>query len=120
MEQLRTQRLSLVVVWLATGVVSLVELQGQSADLLKDAGLHDAFWTAVLIWSGAVLDLVLGVALWWIPRKSIYMIALVSMCVMTVMATILTPSLWLHPLGPLLKNIPMAAMLFSLIHADKS
>jgi hypothetical protein len=120
MEALRTLRLSLVAVWLVTGVVSLIELHGQSADLLKSAGLTQPFWIDALIWGGAGLDLLLGFALWWVPRKSVYGIALASMCLMTLIATLLSPSLWLHPLGPLLKNIPIAAVLYALIRAETS
>jgi hypothetical protein len=120
MEPLKPLRLSLVAVWLITGVVSLMELHGQSADLLKSAGLSNTFWIDTLIWSGAGLDFLLGFALWWAPRRSIYAIALASMCLMTLIATLLSPSLWLHPLGPLLKNIPIAAMLYVLIRAEKS
>jgi hypothetical protein len=120
MEHLKPLRLSLVAVWLITGVVSLIELNGQSADLLKSAGLSDAFWIHTLIWAGAGLDLLLGLALLCAPSRNIYLVTLASMGLMTVIATLLSPSLWLHPLGPLLKNIPIAAMLYSLIRAEKS
>ena len=120
MEPLKPLRLSLVAVWLITGIVSLIELNGQSADLLKGAGLPHMFWIETLIWGGAGLDFLLGFALWWVPRKSVYCIALASMCLMTLIATLLSPSLWMHPLGPLLKNIPIAAMLYLLIRAEKS
>jgi hypothetical protein len=30
---------------------------------------------------------------------------------------VLQPALWLHPLGPLLKNLPIAAMLLHLMSA---
>lgn len=120
MGHLNLLRLSLVVVWLATGFVSLIELRGQSADLLAAAGMTNPLWIDVLIWSGAVLDVALGLALWLIPRASVYWCALASMTAMTLVATLLSPTLWLHPLGPLLKNIPLAAMLWVLIQKDSS
>jgi hypothetical protein len=42
------------------------------------------------------------------------------MLLMTLVATILYPSLWLHPLGPLTKNIPAAAALLILAKASSS
>ena len=39
---------------------------------------------------------------------------------MTVIGTALQPALWLHPLGPLLKNLPIAAMLWFLLQAHNS
>jgi DoxX-like family len=117
---MKTLRLSIVIVWLVTAVVSIIELRGQSADLLKAAGMTDTTWIEALIWSGAVMDALLGVALWLMPRKSVYGCALASMAVMTVVATFMLPSLWLHPLGPLLKNIPLAAMLWALIQSTQN
>jgi hypothetical protein len=76
-------------------------------------------WIDALIWAGVALDALLGLALWLMPRVSVYWCALASMGVMTFVATLMLPSLWLHPLGPLLKNIPLAAMLWVLIQTDK-
>jgi hypothetical protein len=42
------------------------------------------------------------------------------MTAMTVIGTALQPTLWLHPLGPLLKNLPIAAMLWFLLQTDNS
>jgi DoxX-like family len=117
MGNLKLLRLSLVVVWLITALVSLIELRGQSAALLMAAGLTNTAWMDALIWSGALLDAALGLALWLVPRKSVYWCALLSMALMTLVATLLSPSLWLHPLGPLLKNIPLAAMFWVLIQS---
>jgi len=36
------------------------------------------------------------------------------MLLMTLATTVLLPTLWLHPLGPLLKNLPIAALLWAL------
>lgn len=110
----RWLRLSLVFVWLWTAVVSVWELHGQSRDLLLAGGIADASLAQVLIVSGAALDMVLGVGLWLRPSRRVYMLALAAMVLMTLVATVLIPSLWLHPLGPLSKNIPIAAVLWVL------
>jgi hypothetical protein len=115
----RLLRLSLVAVWLITALVSWLEWQGDSARLLLTAGLTDARWMNVIIIGGALLDLVIGYALWLRPHRATYVLALVSMAVMTVLATILLPHLWLHPLGMLSKNIPIAVILWVLIKGEK-
>ena len=120
MGHLKLLRMSLVVVWLVTALVSVLELRGQSAGLLKAAGMTNLAWIDALIWAGAALDLLLGLALWLLPRASVYWCALGSMVVMTIVASLMLPSLWLHPLGPLLKNIPLAAMLWVLIQSIKN
>lgn len=105
---------SLVFVWLATAVASLWELHGQSAALLAAAGVRDAPTASVLIGGGAAVDAILGVALWLRPSRGVYLAALAMMGAMTAVATLLDPSLWLHPLGPLTKNAPIAAVLWFL------
>ncbi len=117
MNNLKLLRLSLVAVWLMTGLVSLIELRGQSTTLLMAAGMTNAAWMDALIWSGGLLDVLLGLALWFVPRRGIYWCALLSMILMTILATLLSPSLWLHPLGPLIKNIPLAAIFWVLIQS---
>ena len=112
----RLLRLSLVAVWLTTAAVSLVELNGQSRQVLADAGVASPAWLVQgLIVGGAVADLLVGVALWRWPGRTSYVAALALMAAMTLAATALQPSLWLHPLGPLLKNLPIAAVLWHLI-----
>ncbi|MDP3653905.1 MAG: DoxX-like family protein [Rhodoferax sp.] len=107
-------RFSLVFVWLATALVSVWELNGQSSAVLHAAGVHDAWLVRSLVWSGAGLDALLGLALWLYPLHRTYLAALAAMLLMTLLASVLDPSLWLHPLGPLTKNIPMAAALWIL------
>ena len=112
----RLLQLSLVAVWLVTAVVSLVELNGQSRQVLAAAGVVSPAWLVqVLIVGGAVADLLVGIALWRWPGRASYRAALALMAAMTLAATVLQPGLWLHPLGPLLKNLPIAALLWHLI-----
>lgn len=107
-------RLSLVAVWLATAVVSLLAWQGQSLQLLQQAGVHDPALAHALTGLGAALDLAIGLALWLRPGRRSYGAALLCLLGYTVLASLLTPEQWLHPYGPLLKNLPMAAMLWTL------
>lgn len=116
-------RASLVFVWLATAVVSVVELNGQSRELL--AGLPsgwttgDAAWlpTAIIL-AGAAADATLGLWLALRPGRAAYVAALVLMGTMTLLATLIHPAWWLHPFGPLTKNLPIAAILWVLLQQD--
>ena len=114
---------SLVVVWLATAVVSVWELHGQSRELL--AGLPTA-WTegntswlpTAIILAGAAADAVLGLWLALRPGRKAYGAALLMMLAMTVLATAIQPAWWLHPFGPLTKNLPIAAILWVLLQDE--
>ena len=108
---LRLLRTSLVAVWLGTAVVSAITHRTQGDALLRQAGLTDDAWIQALIWSGAAADLLMGIALWRWPGRHSAWAALGLMGVMTLTATVLLPHLWLDPLGSLLKNLPIAAIL---------
>jgi hypothetical protein len=110
----RLLRYSLVAVWLGTAFVSVVEWRGQSQDLLRGSELVPAGWSDGLIAAGVAVDLLLGLMLWLRPNRVTYGAALFVMSVMTALASFMQPSLWLHPLGPLLKNLPIAAALWVL------
>ena len=122
----RFMHASLVIVWLGTAAVSALDYFGLSglhhegARLLADGGISDSRWQAALIWSGLLADLLIGLALLLRPGRASYFVALFMMAAMTVIGTALQPTLWLHPLGPLLKNLPIAAMLWFLLQTHNA
>ncbi|MDR7376613.1 hypothetical protein J2X19_001271 [Rhodoferax ferrireducens] len=114
MKEVAALRYSLVFVWLATALASVWELHGQSLSLLTAAGLHNPLLAQALILGGAGVDVVVALAMLMKPVRASYWAALVLMLAMTLVATVFDPSLWLHPLGPLTKNLPMAVILWVL------
>lgn len=103
----------LVALWLATAAVSLIELDGRSRDLLEAAATPER-WIAPLIVAGALADLFIGLAMWRWHRRWVYRLAGAAMLLMTVVATLILPTLWLDPLGCLSKNLPIAVLLLIL------
>ena len=114
LKELAALRFSLVFVWLATALASMWELHGQSRALLVAAGVHNPVLVQWLILGGAGADAVLALAMCLKPVRTTYLAALALMLAMTLVATVLDPALWLHPLGPLTKNLPIAAILWVL------
>ena len=110
----RWLRAGVVFVWLWTAFVSVWEWHGQSMALL--ATLPPAWdgFKPVLIGAGALLDLAIGLWLWWRPGRAAYAAALLAMVGMTLLATWANPSWWLHPFGPLSKNVVIAVALLLL------
>jgi len=101
-------RLSLAFIWLWTGVVVLlfVPLE-ESLALMEPIGLPEGVSTFVTEGT-AVFEIILGLltALNWRVREW----ALVQMLLLiafTVIVTIFLPAQWLHPFGPISKNIPL-------------
>jgi hypothetical protein len=99
-------RWSLALLWLITGVVSL--LPGGfalAAATLAPFGVSATAVSAVVI-LGSAADIAIGLALAlrWHVRLAGW-ISLIVMLAYTVVATILIPGHWLDPLGSLLKNL---------------
>lgn len=109
---LATMRASVATVWIATGLLSLglYPLQ-QSIALLAEFGLHGP-WAWAALYLGGVLDLVLGVSMLLAPprwRPMVYRAQIALILAYTVLITLRSPHWWLHPFGPILKNLPMLA-----------
>ncbi|MBB2487807.1 DoxX-like family protein [Mitsuaria sp. WAJ17] len=109
----RWARASLIALWLGTAGVSLLGWQGASRELLTGTLLPPA-WHGAAIVAGSAADAVLGLALWCWDRPWVYRACLALLALMTLVASVLQPAMWLHPLGPLSKNLPIAALLLIL------
>jgi DoxX-like family len=108
-------RASLVAVWLWTAIVSALQADGLSRSLLS---VTDAIPPALygwVIWGGSGVDLLLGLWMALKPGRLAYGAALCMTLVMTAVGSWVEPALWLHPLGPISKNLPIMALLWLLI-----
>ena len=117
--QRRLLRYSLVFVWLATAVVSIWEIDGQSRQLLATLPFSSPELITALVLAGAAADAVVGLWIAFWPGRAAYAVALLLMVAMTLLATAIEPGWWLHPFGPLTKNLPIAAILIVLLRDAK-
>ncbi|WP_434945743.1 SDR family oxidoreductase [Luteimonas sp. SDU82] len=113
-------RWTVAAMWIATGIVSLwLYPRELSLDMLAQVGLRGPLADAAL-WSAALLDIALGVALlharWRAPA---YLAQLLLVLGYTVIISIWLPGQWLHPFGPVLKNLPLLAMILALLALDR-
>ncbi|MGX5730790.1 SDR family oxidoreductase [Pseudoxanthomonas beigongshangi] len=117
---LALMRWTLAIMWLATAWVSLfVYPRSESHALLARLGLQGG-WADLALWSGAVLDALLGLALLAIRhRQLIYRLQLMLVLAYTVLISAGLPEFWEHPFGPLLKNVPLLAMILALHALDR-
>jgi uncharacterized protein YbjT (DUF2867 family) len=101
---------SIALVWIWTGVVSLgLYPRTDSLELLARTNITGPL-AEVTLYAAATLDLALGAATLLLRRRRwLWLAQLVLILGYTIVITIKLPEFWLHPYGPLLKNLPMLA-----------
>jgi uncharacterized protein YbjT (DUF2867 family) len=95
--------------WLVTGLISFGPGWSRALGILAEGGYGGA--APAVAWFGALLDVVLGLALLvrsWTARVAVVM-ALSTVGYLAA-ATISLPQYWVDPLGPWLKVLPMMAL----------
>ncbi|MGR4875882.1 NAD(P)H-binding protein [Pseudoxanthomonas sp. LARHCG66] len=113
-------RITLAAMWIATALVSLWGYPREaSLALLVRTGLQGE-WATAALWTAALLDLVLGLAIlrprWRTPS---YLFQGLVVVAYTLIISLWLPEQWLHPYGPVLKNLPVLAMIACLWALDR-
>lgn len=113
-------RWTLAMVWLATAIVSaFIHPRADSLAMLARVGLEGMPAIAAL-YGAAALDTVLGIACIVRPRRALWLAqGALILGYSAVIAACLPEYLW-HPFGPLLKNLPILAILFVLFAEEKT
>jgi hypothetical protein len=110
----RVLRYALAAVWFATGFVVLaVYPQHDSLALLARVGL-DGELALLALYGGVVLDLVLGCMTVWWRRRWLWAVQAAVIIVYSAIILVWLPEFWIHPFGPLLKNLPILAIIWLL------
>ncbi|MEQ1485311.1 DoxX-like family protein [Methyloglobulus sp.] len=111
---IRLMRYSLAVVWIVTGILSLgIYPQEDSFALLARIGIEGTAASAAL-YLGSTADIVLGLMTLFAPSKRLWIAQALLVLIYTVVISIYLPEFWLHPFGPILKNIPFLTLLWLL------
>lgn len=112
-------RIALAAVWLGTAAVSYgLYPVADSLALLVRTGITGPL-AVLMLYGAATFDLVLGLATLLHPRRWLWWAQLGLMGFYTVVITLKLPEFWLHPYGPVLKNLPVAAALCVLLAFEK-
>ncbi|WP_374583355.1 SDR family oxidoreductase [Pseudoduganella sp.] len=112
-------RATLALVWLVTAVVSaFIYPQADSLALLARVGLEGPL-ALLALYGAAALDAAFGIATLAWPRRALWLAqGALILGYSAVIAACLPEFLW-HPFGPLLKNLPILAMLVLLYAEEK-
>jgi len=113
-------RLSIAGVWIVTAFVSFaVYPVADSFALLERAGVPAAL-RPLALYGAAALDLAFGVGSLLLRRRRWLWLAQIALIVgYTAIITARLPEFWLHPYGPVLKNLPMLAALWLLLEFER-
>jgi uncharacterized protein YbjT (DUF2867 family) len=99
-------------VWIYTGIISaFVYPVADSYAMLAQVGLSGSMATLSL-YGAAYLDIALGIAV--LLRYHTYLTGLIQLAVIfgyTVIISFFLPEFWLHPFGPIIKNIPFVMVI---------
>lgn len=113
-------RASIAAVWIVTGVLSLgLYPVADSYALLARVGVGAALapW---LLYGAAVLDVAIGVAILALRRRRWLWLAQIAVILgYTAIITLRLSEFWLHPFGPILKNLPLLAALWLLYELEE-
>ena len=115
----RLLQFSIAFIWLYTGIISLVFASSQGFPLLPRSGIAIQ-WQPVLLYGGVAFNLLLGVLVVSNWRATMVgVIQILCILIYTIIASLLIPSYWIHPLAPLAKNIPIIAAIWATIVLNK-
>lgn len=99
------------VLWIVSGVVSLGPFPVQdSMAMLGRVGLTGLLATGAL-YGAAALDIGLGLAAFFMRGVWLWRAQIALVLGYTLLISAFLPELWLHPFGPVLKNLPILAAL---------
>lgn len=113
-------RISIALVWIWTGIVSLgLYPVQQSYELLARVGITGAL-APVMLYGAAVLDLLIGIGTLVLRRRHwLWLLQLAIIGGYTTIITFKLPEFWLHPYGPLSKNLVMLAAIYLLYTLER-
>ena len=107
-------RSSFVLLWIVTGLLSFgIYPVEQSYALLARVGIA-APLNAWMLHGAASLDVALGVGILLIRKRWLWRLQMALIILYSLIIAVFLPEFWLHPFGPVLKNIPLLAAILLL------
>lgn len=109
-------RVAIAFVWLWAGWVSLfVYPHSSSYEMLGQVGIPDVMMP-IILYGASAFDFILGLAmlLGWRLRWVVYC-QLLIMLAYSIVISLFLPEYWVHPFGPMIKNLPLVVASFILL-----
>ncbi len=113
-------RISLALLWIYTAIVSTFLYPAeQSYALLHEVGIGENL-APIFLYAAAGIDFILGASL--LLRRHVTAVALLMFAIIlgyTVIITLALPDFWLHPYGPISKNIPLLVATLMMLQLER-
>lgn len=111
---------SLGLLWLWSGLQPVLTAPQQSLELLAAVGFQTALRYPVLL-AASLLDLVFGLLCFTSARRLplFWAAQAATVAAYSLIIAFALPAMWLHPFAPLVKNLPIAALMLFLAHAAR-
>lgn len=113
-------RVSIGLVWLAGGITSLIYPRQIVDQWLAATGLT-GISASLMLYGASFLDIVLGIGT--MAKVKVRLLGTIEIIVMVVYSMIIAftlPDFWLHPFGPMVKNIPLAVATLTMIALEET
>lgn len=103
---------SLAILWLYSGIVPVLFAQTASLDMLAQLGIDRAYQMSVFIMASS-LDIIFGLLILsrWRYQAWVWLVQLTVVLGYSVIVGVGLPENRVHPFAPLIKNIPIIALL---------
>lgn len=112
--ELKIIRITLAMIWIVTGLLSLgIYPEQHSLELLARLNLCDTS-ARVALYLAAGLNIILGLLTLFITKKALWLFQALLVLIYTLLITLWLPEYWLHPFGPILKNLAVLSLLWLL------
>lgn len=106
-------RLSIAFLWLWSGIVSIFFYPHETSFEFLAAAHITGTAAPIMLYGLAIVDIALGLAILVSSRlKPLIIVQIVIIVLYTLIISLTMPEFWLHPFGPILKNIPLLITLF--------
>lgn len=113
-----TLRIALAIVWIGTALISAgLYPHADSLALLSRLNLH-GIAANVVLYGACVFDFGLGVATLMKPGRMLWLIQMAVILAYSALIAIALPEFLIDPFGPILKNIPILAILILLFSEE--
>lgn len=109
----------LATLWISAGIVSWLYAQAQGVSLLSALGIPDALVQPSFA-AACLLNISFGVLSLIAPSRLLWLGQLILVVIYTLGLSVVATQLWLDPLGPLVKNLPIVAILIGLIGVNQA